>query len=227
MATLEFGSIITKAAGSIGGTTFAKTRAGYIAKNRPAPPLPAGALQLAQQTRLKLAAALWRTLPVTTQDGWNDYADSVTLTNRLGQAFTPTGQQMFIRNAVFQLTTGTSVSLTEPPGNLGIPSWPQGLLGLENTDDLAVEDWSAGVAGEFTALFRIYLWQLQPSGIQRRLWDSFVLTDGSPLPFVLGSHYFANAPTGVRLFVPYTQSIMDASQRVTNPVTYHFSITLP
>ncbi len=127
MAIVIYGPLITGARGSVAGVTFSNTHSGQTARNRPRPPLPQKPQQLARQLSLATIAGLWRSLTQAQRDGWEQYAATVTFTNSLGQPYTITGFQHFVRIRSYLASLGPDFPGPFPsdrPSNDGLPTPP-------------------------------------------------------------------------------------------------------
>jgi hypothetical protein len=89
-------ALLTQASGKLGGAVAAKNRGGNYFRAKVAPVQPRTTAQ--QEVRASLAAlsAMWRVLSPTNIAGWNALATSVTLHDSLGNAYNPSGAQLFV-----------------------------------------------------------------------------------------------------------------------------------
>lgn len=217
MATLEFGPLITNARGSIKGTTFSRVISGATARGRPRPPKPNSASQRLQQTSLQLAASLWRTISSAQRGDWTGYASSVTLFNRLGQAFNPTGQQMFVRNLVHQLNYDpTSLTLTAPT-SAGLPAQHLPVTNISG-DDLIFGAFSlTPPPATTTYVMSIYVPSIKPA-TPRFIQTARVTFDDSIIngTILIPDYYAAFAP-GDTVWHLFRVSQRDPEGRVSNP----------
>lgn len=88
--------LISDARGSLGGTTFARNRAGVYTRARVAPTQPRTDSQQANRAGFATLAQQWKTLSTSQIDGWNLLASGETLTDTLGHSYMPSGMQLFI-----------------------------------------------------------------------------------------------------------------------------------
>ena len=153
MVSLLFGPLITDARGSIKGTTFSHAKSGSTARGRPRPPFPTRSLQQELQLALRVCSSAWPMVTTTYKGYWTTYAASVTLYNRLNQAFTPTGQMMALRTfmaskifgAVFSppiYQSAATLAAIYPPTIGGLPSAPVPVLALSG-NDLRIASWTS------------------------------------------------------------------------------------
>lgn len=82
--------------GSIGGTTFSRTRGGSIARNRTNPINPNTTRQAAVRADLNNLAFIFNTFDRSTVEAWNEVAASYPTKNKLGEEYVPSGKQLFI-----------------------------------------------------------------------------------------------------------------------------------
>jgi hypothetical protein len=96
MANIIYGPLAGQLSGSVGGVTFQKAGSSLVVRRRPQPMKPKQALQKERQAMLGLASAHWTAAGAYEQGMWAAWAASVTLTNKIGQTYHPTGQQAFV-----------------------------------------------------------------------------------------------------------------------------------
>lgn len=118
-------TILAQISGSINGITFAHNRGGAYARNRSIPANPGTDRQDQVRTALASMATAWRdTLTDTQRTLWINYAQNVTVLNRLGDTITLSGIAAFQRVNLFRLSTlGTTAVLEPPPAGVN-PSPP-------------------------------------------------------------------------------------------------------
>jgi hypothetical protein len=115
MATIRFGNIITGAAGKIGGTIIQRGRSGSQMRNL-TKPIPARSNASAQvHARFQAIAGIWRGLTVSQRQSWTDLADTLTRFNRLGDPYTPSGQQIFTEFSLNQRIVRPQGTLISAP----------------------------------------------------------------------------------------------------------------
>lgn len=106
--------IISDARGSLGGTTFARNRAGVYTRARVAPTQPRTNSQQENRAAFATLTQSWRTLTQEQIAGWNTLAIGVTLTDTLGKNYTPSGMQLYI-SCNRNLTNIGRSTISEPP----------------------------------------------------------------------------------------------------------------
>lgn len=226
MATLLFGPLVTDARGSIRGTTFSRAISGATARARPRPPRPHTALQFSRQTELSTAAEQWRITPPAIKTDWETYAASVTLTNRLGQSFTPTGQMMQIRYVCWQLRAGITVPVLTAPIAGGLPSVPAFTFDL-NGDDLRVTAAVPAPSSPDQWLFNIYRPSTVAQASRRFLLSSILMDYNDTYPTVIATDYVADYTATNVIFVKITAVLMNGAGRTSNLQSNLLQMTVP
>lgn len=95
MALVAFGNGVADIRGSIGGTTFARNPHGAYARNRTTPVQPNTMKQSQARAAFGMVPIHWSSVLSTAQrDAWEAMASTLTFTNRLGQTYTPNGQEL-------------------------------------------------------------------------------------------------------------------------------------
>jgi len=95
-------------------------------RSRAKPTNPNSEAQIAVRDAMREAVFAWsNTLTSTQRENWNTYAFNTPTWNRLGEATSKTGQQMFIRGAIPRIQAGFDMPLDAPVtfdlGNLTPP----------------------------------------------------------------------------------------------------------
>lgn len=150
MALIRFGNGVTEMRGSIAGTTFSRARGGAIARSRTSPINPNTLAQAAVRTRFADVVAAWSGIAgKPTVDEWNTFAQGVELLNRLGEAYTPSGRQMFLAVNLARQSAGLAISVAlpsstnqpEPPSQITeiTAESTGGILGTLETNVLTAE----------------------------------------------------------------------------------------
>lgn len=114
MARVQYGSIITQVAGSIGGVTYQRNAAGSIARARVSPAVVgSGKLINAPIATFNLIQA-WRALDQSQIDSWDSFAAAHTRENKFGQTKTLSGFNWFISLNSNLAIVGSSL-IEDPP----------------------------------------------------------------------------------------------------------------
>lgn len=124
MASIQFGGGITNAVGSHAGTTFARNKGGPYMKAKPNGTKPQTELQRAIQAYASQVSKYWTyTLSDAERTGWNVFASTTPVINRLGQQNYISGQQMFMKLNTRLINTGNAVVATAPASTaVGTPT---------------------------------------------------------------------------------------------------------
>lgn len=122
MALIKFGPVISDARGSVGGTVFSRNAAGAIMKQRTTPTYPASQKQQERASLLSTIIEDWQgTLTTPERNAWNALAQITSLPNKLGEQFTPSGLNLYVRsNCMLDLTAQAHVVV--PPVSAVGPS---------------------------------------------------------------------------------------------------------
>lgn len=124
MALIRYGPMVSEIRGSIGGTTFLRTAAGPTARQRIKPVVKVSNRQAGLKASLSAIVQRWSlVLTETLRAGWRSLASITTLQNSLGDPFTPTGLQLYLRlngflaniSNVF-IDTAPTQAISEIPG---------------------------------------------------------------------------------------------------------------
>jgi hypothetical protein len=121
MALIKFGGGVAGISGKIGGTVFARNKAGAYARNWAKPTSTPTAKQTVNRARFGNQSAAWGAVSVAKRDGWNAAAVAITLLNRMGEAYVPTGRQMFL-SANNQLAAAQLTPIEDVPANFVPPT---------------------------------------------------------------------------------------------------------
>jgi hypothetical protein len=235
MATLLFGPLVTDARGSIRGTTFSRTIGAHTARGRPRPPRPTRSLQHTMQAFLRTAAVAWPIVYPAHKITWSLYGASITLYNRLGVPFHPTGQMVFTRAAVFcELFRSTSVPAVPasaadlaalvPPSPGGLPSMPLASWDI-NSNDLRLFDWITPPAAATWLIVSVYAPSTTPQASKRFLLTRVLVPANATLPLVIYTDYNLAFPAGTQYHGKLHFSFADDQGRVANPTNQYLAFT--
>lgn len=114
-------SVFSEIRGSIGGTTYSRTRGGSIARNRTVPINPNTTRQAAVRADMNNLAYIFNTLDRVTVESWNAVAASYPTLNRLGESYVPSGKQLFISCGLNLRAVGVLTTPTLPSAEPAIP----------------------------------------------------------------------------------------------------------
>jgi hypothetical protein len=127
--------VYSQASGSIGGLTYSRNRGGLYTRARAIPSNPSTAAQQTARTAVSAVSTNWGALSDVQRAGWELYAQSVPLVDRLGAQIQVSGINMFIRCNVPRIVAGYD-SVLDAPDELS--------LGQTPAVDAGVIDASAG-----------------------------------------------------------------------------------
>lgn len=155
MALIKFSSLVTSASGSTGGTTFARNRYGAYMRNRTKPVNPNSSRQQSVRGALSTLTVRWsQVLSDIQRQAWNDYANSVTVKNKLGEDVYLTGFNHYIR----------SNSLLVRAGLDPVDAGPT-IYELPSPDDTMIVDVNSVTGGKLSISFSTTAgWANEPGG---------------------------------------------------------------
>lgn len=122
-ALVLFGNGVADIRGSINGTTFSRTKAGAIARNRTIPINPNTVSQSFNRVRFGSQASGWTGLSDAVQLEWVNLAAGASRLNRLGQAYVPSGRQLYMESSNNLAILGIPALLAAPV-TADIPAGP-------------------------------------------------------------------------------------------------------
>ncbi len=96
MALIKYGGGVSVIAGKQGGAVHARNRAGAYIRNWAKPSGGPTASQTVRRAQFAAQSNAWRDLTDAQREDWNTFAAGMTAFNRLADAYTPTGRQVFI-----------------------------------------------------------------------------------------------------------------------------------
>lgn len=118
MGLIKFGGGVSAISGKIGGTVYARNRGGAYARNWAKPTNTPTMKQSENRLAFGNMSKGWADLTKDEQDGWNALASTVTRMNRLGDAYTPTGRQIYLESANNMRVIGQTPLAVAPPSLL-------------------------------------------------------------------------------------------------------------
>lgn len=95
MAILK-SSLLSDIRGSIGGTTYARNKAGLYARNRSKPVNPNTENQSRVRAQFSVSSFGFSDLNADQVAAWNQFAQGYPAVNKLGDTYTPSGRQMYM-----------------------------------------------------------------------------------------------------------------------------------
>lgn len=160
MALLTFGTNITQASGSAGGTTYSRNKGGAYMRARIKPVNPKSAKQRLVRTNFAANAKVWSaTLTAAERAAWLAFAQANPLVNVLGASIIVSGMAMMMKLNQVLSQIGVSTIVT-PPANLNVPVLAAaiGLSAVHSTGAVVVStNTQAVVSGA-----EYYLWGAPP-----------------------------------------------------------------
>ena len=121
MALIKYGPLAQEVSGTVGGVTFARVHDAKACRGWRAPANKRRPAQLLLRQIMAVHSGRWFTsLTQTHRQAWIDYAPTCVFTNPLGQNYTISGFNMFVRNATIYNYWGLEF-LVIPPSAPGFP----------------------------------------------------------------------------------------------------------
>ncbi len=115
MALIKFGGGITAMSGSMAGNTFARNRYGNYMRARTKPTNKNTDRQVGARATMSSISERWsNVLTAIERDAWNEYANNVPVTNKLGESIKLSGFNHYVRSNTAILNAGLSVVDTAP-----------------------------------------------------------------------------------------------------------------
>lgn len=107
MALVKYGGGIIQMSGSIAGNTYARNRYGNYARARTKPVNPNTQYQQGIRAAMQEVTARWgQTLTANQRTAWNLYANSVNMTNKLGETIKLSGFNHYVRSNIARSERG-------------------------------------------------------------------------------------------------------------------------
>ena len=115
MGIVKFTETAPQIRGSIGGTTYSVNAAGNIARRRQKPLFPKTDIQCRRSADLGHFSEIWHlVLSDANRIAWNTLAAATTWTNKLGEEYSPTGHNLYVRSTTI-LAFYENGPITGPP----------------------------------------------------------------------------------------------------------------
>lgn len=118
MATIKFSGLVTGAAGKVGGQILQRGRTGYQLRNLTQPRKLLTDSLSTSQAYLAAYSRAWSLLSEANRQQWEGLAATLTRFNRFGEAYTPTGYQVFIEYNKTESLLDPSALFVVPPAPL-------------------------------------------------------------------------------------------------------------
>lgn len=113
-------SLLSDLSGSIGGTTYARSRGGLYARNRTVPINPQTVAQGLVRSMFGSQSMAYNSLDSGQKAAWETWGQSVSWLNRLGDTFNPSGRSAFMQlNQNLSLVGGDPIA--DPPSTTVAP----------------------------------------------------------------------------------------------------------
>ena len=150
--------LVSDARNKLGGTVASRGRAGLSLRSRVAPTQPRTSAQVAARFNFAAATQGWSAQSPATIEAWRAYAARSTLTNALGQTYTPSGFQMWVRSCRYLACIDGGLPVSIP--SIGFPGEDAGPLsativtaaGVITTAALTLSRSWAGIYGQVSIL---------------------------------------------------------------------------
>jgi hypothetical protein len=91
-------ALLNQGSGKIGGSVFSTNRGGNYIRAKVAPVQPRSVAQQSGRASLAALASSWRLLTPAQIAAWNALASNITLSDSLGNSYTPTGEGLYVGN---------------------------------------------------------------------------------------------------------------------------------
>lgn len=114
MAKIKFSVAISDARGKVGGNVFSRNKAGAYLRTFVKPTNPSTPAQQVIRNRVQSLVTSWRALTDPIRLAWNNAAQNFPQTNKMGETFYLTGQQLFTKFNSNLLAGGEAVSSAAP-----------------------------------------------------------------------------------------------------------------
>jgi hypothetical protein len=126
MALIKFSGLLSAISGKVGGTVFARNKAGAYSRNWAKPTSSPTPIQSANRARFGSQSAFWGSLTSAQRTSWNASASGLIRVNRLGEEYVPTGRQICLQ-ANNQLVASAQTEISTPPADFTPPTIDPGM----------------------------------------------------------------------------------------------------
>lgn len=121
MASVRFGMMVTGLAGKVGGQIVQRGRAGFQLRNNTKPRAANFAGPNAAKLSMQVVSGAWRDLSLANAAAWEALAATLTRLDRFGNAYTPSGRQIFFEFNLNLRSIGVGTPLSAAPVLLALP----------------------------------------------------------------------------------------------------------
>lgn len=214
--------------GSIAGTTSSRNRFGQYKRTRAIPVQPRTPKQTSNRALLILGSSSWKTLSDTDRTGWNDYAQQITRSGRMGSGYSPTGAMLYAGATVmaagaiidvpdalpdFQLVV---TSMTYTDSTPGPEAFTVAISGTSAANKFIVET-SGPVSAGITSAAAVRRWRSLPLSAANLQPNQFSMATGSESILANYKYLFPSPAPGVCLWFRFREIAWPGSGNV--PVT--------
>lgn len=194
MALIKFGNGVAGISGKIAGTVFARNRAGAYARNWAKPISAPTSRQSLRRVIFGGTASDWSELTEPIRDTWNGLARTTERLNRIGEAYTPNGRQIFMEVQQNMKLSGLTPFTSAPPST-DKPALPVNVTAQAAQEDGLLEtlQFSFGTAPDADLRFIVFATPPTPQSAARSNWNTVYRRIGDSYPVVASSFsYLAN-----------------------------------
>lgn len=156
MALVVYGGPLSAMSGKLGGSVAARNRAGAYWRNYAKPTNTPTTSQTNRRVSFAAQSAGWSALSESDKGEWNSWASGLTVLNRLGSAYIPTGRQMYM-SINQNLAVVSAPPLTLPPSGASPPTIKDGIV-LSMAADGSVFDNITIINGDANSDIKWSIW---------------------------------------------------------------------
>jgi hypothetical protein len=163
MAKTKLGGVVGAVSGKLAGMVFSHNRSGTYVRQKTSPVQPRTTRQMTQRAIFTNVTKAWRTLSLTVQNQWLDWAANHTVLDVFGDPLKLQGNSAFVRvNATLQ-TLGLPSITTPPPDPTAPPPAATAATATGSTGVVTVTLATAPVA---TNIYAVYTTKGKSPGAQ-------------------------------------------------------------
>lgn len=157
MASVKFGSLITGAAGKVGGQILQRGRTGSQLRNLSQPVRVRSSASSIIQQNFSSTSSKWKSITNTQRTSWNDLAATLTRLNKWGDTYVPTGFQIFCEFNLNKCILTPDSKISDAPAILPLPDLSAfGLSAVADPKDYTLEWANNGGALNWQVVAYIY-----------------------------------------------------------------------